>query len=202
MIRRRYYFLSVLIFSITLSIIISSKSPDFGTAFLFYTGIFFILTVSLSVFPYVYYNHLSELSVLNRVPKYLPGDIINIADSKAKFTVSIMNNNFNVVSELIQERYIEAKAVFLGHYLEFYQYSSPWVISYLPFLKIDLNSIVAISQGRRTYEISLPDLPSLIKCNYFNIKTETESYKIIVEQETTEKFVSTILSKRMNNQNL
>ncbi len=196
MIRRRYYFLSVFLFSAFLSIIVSLKSASFLLTFLIYTAIFFILGISLTVFPFVYYNHFSEMKILNRIPKYSPDQVINIMDSKEKFNVAIHDDGFDTIPGLIVEKYIEAKVVFLGHYLEFYQYASPWVLSYSPFLKINLKYILGISQGRRSYAIDTPGLPSIIKCNYFSIMTEGHAYRMIVEQRSTDEFIAAMLSGR------
>ncbi len=196
MIRRRYYFLSMLIFSIVLSIIVSLKSVDFLLTFMIYTAIFFILGISLTVFPFVYYNHFSEMKILNKIPKYSPNQVINIMDSREKFNVAIHDQGFDTIPGLIVEQYIEAKAVFLGHYLEFYQYASPWVLSYLPFLKIDLTYVLGVSQGKRSYTLDTPGLPSIIKSNYFSIITEGHAYRLIVEQRSTDEFIDAMLSGR------
>jgi hypothetical protein len=196
MIRRRYYFLSVLLFSISLSIIVSLKSRNFPFTFLFYTAIFFVIVVSLTVFPFVYYNHFSEVKILNKIPKYSPDQIINIMDSRQRFNVAIHDEGFDTVPGLIVEKYVGAKAVFLGHFLEFYQYASPWVLSYVPFLKIDLKYVAGISQGRNKYAMDDPRLPGAIKCNYFSIITEGHAYRMIVEQQSTDKFIAEMLNGR------
>ena len=202
MIRRRYYFISMFLLSIILALLISLNSKDFLFIFLFYTLLFFIIIISITVFPYVYYNHLSEIRILNKIPKYSPQGIINILDARAKFYVSIHDEGFETIAGLIQEQYIEAIAVFYGHYMEFYQYASPYVLSYLPFLKIDVAVVVAIAQGKKVYPINTPDLHLLIKCNYFDIITNIKSYRLIVEQESTDRFISALLYWKSHNQNL
>ena len=110
--------------------------------------------------------------------------------------MAIHDQGFDTIPGLIVEQYIEAKAVFLGHYLEFYQYASPWVLSYLPFLKIDLKYVLEVSQGKRSYALDTPGLPSIIKSNYFSIITEGNAYRMIVEQRSTDEFIDAMLSGR------
>ncbi len=202
MIKRWHYFLSAFIISIIISLLMSFRSRNFTLDFLFYTAVVFIIVVSITIFPYTYYNHLSELRILNTIQKYPPESIVNIFDARARFNVSIHDEDFEIIPGLTQEEYVDAKAVFLGHYLEFYQYSSPWVLSYFPFLKIDLTYVTDISQGKHKYPITTPDLPLLIKCNYFQLITRIQSYKMIVQQESTDKFICAILTGKTDNQNI
>jgi hypothetical protein len=200
MIRNRYYFLSVFIVSIILALLVSLGSVNFMLTFLIFTAIFFIIVVSITVFPFVYYNHFSELRVLGRIPKYSPEQIVNIMDADAKFNMSVRDDNFQVVPGLIHEKYIDAKAVFLGNYLEFYQYASPYVLSYIPFLKINSRMITELSQGKHRYSSEDPDLISRIKCNFFEIMTEGRTYRLIVLHESTDKFISALINSRKSMQ--
>ncbi len=193
MIRKMYYFLSVFIASAVLALLVSLHTKEFFLIFLTYTALFFIVGVSITVFPFVYYNHFSELRILSKIPKYLPDQIVNISDATARFNVSVKDQKFDVISGLIHEKYIDAKAVFVGNYIEFYQYSHPYVLSYIPFLKIDLREIQEISQGRNRYSIMEPDIPSLVKCNYFDIHTDTKAYRMIVLHVSTGRFIETIV---------
>ncbi len=193
MIRNRYYFLSVLIGSLVLALVVSLDSKDFLPVFLLYSAIFFILGISITVFPYVYYNHFSELRVLGKIQKYLPGEIINIMDATATFSVSIKDNHFDIIPGLGHEKYIDAKVAFVGHFMEFYQYIHPYVLSYTPFLKINSMSITEIRQGKKKYPIGSAELPSLVKCNYFEILADTGTYRLIVLQVSTDKFIDAIL---------
>lgn len=196
MIRKLYYFLSVFAGSIILALIVSLSSRNFIAVFLLYAAIFFILGVSFTVFPYVYYNHFSELRVLSKIPKYPPGQIINIMDATATYNVSIKNTNFDIIRGLENEKYIDAKVAFVGHFMEFYQYSHPYVLSYIPFLKISSLNITGIKQGKKSYSVINPELPSLVKCNYFEILTNSGTYRIIVLQISTDRFIDAIQNSR------
>ncbi len=193
MIRKQYYFLSMFTVSAVLALLVSLHTKEFLLIFLTYTALFFIVGVSITVFPFVYYNHFSEMRILSKIPKSLPDQIVNIIDARARFNVSVKDQKFDVIPGLMYEKYIDAKAVFVGNYIEFYQYSHPYVLSYIPFLKIDLRDIREIGQGRNRYSIMEPDLPSLVKCNYFDIYTDTKVYRMIVLHVSTGSFIGTIV---------
>jgi len=193
MIRKQYYFLSMFTVSAVLALLVSLHTKEFLLIFLTYTALFFIVGVSITVFPFVYYNHFSEMRILSKIPKSLPDQIVNIIDARARFNVSVKDQKFDVIPGLMYEKYIDAKAVFVGNYIEFYQYSHPYVLSYIPFLKIDLRDIREIGQGRNRYSIMKPDLPSLVKCNYFDIYTDTKVYRMIVLHVSTGSFIGTIV---------
>ncbi len=193
MIRKQYYFLSMFTVSAVLALLVSLHTKEFLLIFLTYTALFFIVGVSITVFPFVYYNHFSEMRILSKIHKSLPDQIVNIIDARARFNVSVKDQKFDVIPGLMYEKYIDAKAVFVGNYIEFYQYSHPYVLSYIPFLKIDLRDIREIGQGRNRYSIMEPDLPSLVKCNYFDIYTDTKVYRMIVLHVSTGSFIGTIV---------
>ncbi|WP_337860520.1 hypothetical protein [Ferroplasma sp.] len=194
MIRVQTYFISVFIASSLLALILAMNSNNFLFLFMFYVAIIFMLGISITVFPFVYYNHFSELRILGKIPKYTPDQIINIKDADRKFNVSILDKNFEVVPGLIHEKYIDAKSVFIGHYIEFYQYASPYVLSYFPFLRIDSKSIIKLGQKKNIYSIENTDIGSLIKCNYFEIYTSDNVYKLIVLEESTDRFIRSIIT--------
>jgi energy-coupling factor transporter transmembrane protein EcfT len=192
-IRNRVYFSGVFIGSVILALFVSLNSKSFLLAFLFYIAIFFILGVSITVFPFVYYNHFAELRVLNKIPKYTPGQIVNIADADTTFNVSVRDEHFDIVAGLEHEKYIDSKVAFVENYIEFYQYSYPYVLSYTPYLRINTKSIIEITQRKKRYSITTPDLPSMIKCNFFEIITDENIYRLIVLQTTTDRFIDAIL---------
>jgi len=191
--KKRDYFSGVFIGSIILALFVSLNSKNFLLVFLFYIAIFFILGVSITVFPFVYYNHFAEARVLSKIPKYTPGQIVNIMDATATFNISIRNEHFDIIAGLEHEKYIDSKVAFVGHYIEFYQYSHPYVLSYEPFLKINTRSILELVQGKRRYSITTPELPAMIKCNFFEIITDEGIYRLIVLQTSTDRFIDAIL---------
>jgi hypothetical protein len=194
MISNRFYFTSVFIASAILALITSLDAKDFLFSFLIYLALFFIIGVSITVFPFIYYNHFSELRILSKIPKYLPDQVINIRDANKRFYVSIQDKNFDVVPGILHGKYIDARVAFVDNYIEFYQYSSPYVLSYTPFLKINAKYINKIVQGKKAYSIDDSSIATMIKCNYFEIYENNETYKLIVLQQSTDKFINAIIA--------
>ncbi|MEM0139601.1 MAG: hypothetical protein QXZ44_03200 [Ferroplasma sp.] len=193
MISRFYYFLSSAIFSILMGIILSLAYHNFFTYFLIYTMIMFIITVSITIFPYLYFNHLMELRIINKIQKYKVNEVINIFDAKYKFNAIMQNHKFNIIKELVLDNYFEAKVIIINSRVEFYQYSFPYVFSYTPFLTINISSIVDIKQKKYTYNLYDFNNIKNLKDDNFYLVTDSESYKMIIEEVPVDKFIQALV---------
>ncbi len=192
MISRFYYFISVTIFSLITGFLISNTLIYFFIS----TVIIFIVTVSITIFPYIYYNHLIELRIISKIQKYSPNEIVNIMDARFKFKALVQNRNYNIVKNLVINGYFDSEIAIINSRLDFYQYNYPYVFSYLPFLQIDISKIREVKQRKNIFYLNSPDIINYIKNNFFTLITESGEYKIMIEEDSVDNFIKSLQACR------
>ncbi len=185
MIKNTYYFVSCLALSLVIAYFMSYGYKDFAFYYMFYTIVLFIIIGSITIFPFTYYNHLSETFFIKKVKKYSLNDINGMDNN---FNAIVKNNNYNVIKKIIKNKNIEVKIVMDNYYLYFYQLFDTHILSDTPFLTININNIMEITQKNTRITLSVHENIDF-KCNFFTIRTYSIECKLFIQNCNEDNFI-------------
>ncbi len=185
MIKNTYYFVSCFASSLIIAYFMSYRYKDFAFYYMFYTIVLFIIIGSITIFPFTYYNHLSEALFIKKVKKYSLNDINGMDNN---FNALVKNNNYNVIKKIIKNKNIEAKIVMDSYSLYFYQLFETHILSDMPFLTININNIIEISQKNARITLSVHENIDF-KCNFFIIRTYNTECKLFIQNCNEDNFI-------------
>ncbi len=187
MIKNIYYFISCFILSLITSYFISYNYKNFIFYYIFYTFALFLIIVSFTIFPFIYYNHLSEKYFIKKLSKYNINDIS--ADNS--FNAVVKNNNYNVIKKITKNNDIEARIVIDNNNLYFYQIFENYVLSDVPFLIVNINNIMEIEQKKIKLNLNINEDMNF-KCDFFTIKTYNDKYKLLIQNCNEDNFIQSL----------
>lgn len=188
MIKNKYYFISCFMLSLILSCFISYKHTNFISYYTFYTFVLFIIIVSITIFPFIYYNHLSEKFFIKKLKKYSINDINGLNNN---YNAIIKNNNYNVIKKIIENKNIESKIVINGNNIYFYQAFENYILSDIPFITIKIDNIMEIIQKNIKINLNIREKIDF-KCNFFIINTFNNEYKLLIQNGKVDNFIDTL----------
>ncbi len=191
MIKNKYYFISCFILSLIVSYFISYKYINFIFYYIFYTFVLFIIIVSITIFPFVYYNHLSEKFFIKKLKKYSINDINDINGLNNNFNAIVKNNNYNVIKKIIENKNIESKIVINDNNIYFYQIFENYILSDIPFITIKIDNIMEITQKNIKINLNIYEKIDF-KCNFFIINTFNSKYKLLIQNGKVDNFIDVL----------
>ena len=156
--------------------------------YMFYTIVLFIVIVSITIFPFTYYNHLSEKFFIKKLKKYSLNDINGINNN---FNAIVKNDNYNIIKKIIENKNIEAKIVIDNYYLYFYQLFETYILSDMPFLTIRIDNIMEITQKNTKITLNIHENIDL-KCNFFIIRTYNNECKVFIQNCNENNFIENL----------